>query len=389
MIRPRIYPQTEQEKEAWFKLIAEIQKQGVLKFAVNYQENKTITETDDCIEYEITATTINTKEKLIKACNIDLNKWEILSFRVSTWQQKENGTQLFAVRCKFKQKNGVSAEDIIKAIDNGLKHKIKPYTPDYDHKPNGENVALINMFDAHIDKVTRLTETGEQTTIEENVAKFYAAFSYLLNKANKPDLIIFPIGNDFFNVNDSRYTTKKGTPQDSNVNFIDAFEIGMNLLIDCIDNCAKIANVYIPIIAGNHAEDLEYLLGVTLSKIYQFIPGIEIDYSRKYRKYVTYGHNLFMFAHGDKVKNKIKEIPQIMSTEQPEKWAAAKYRYAIFGDIHHEQTHDLRGVKAMFLRSVSHSDKWHTDNGYFANKTAYLQVYSKCGKFTRSETINF
>lgn len=385
MIRPRIYPKDEAEKKAWFKVIAQIEKDGVLNY-IEKLGNTTVTENHDGIEYEITATTINTKEKLIEAAGIDTNKWEVTSFRVSTWQQKENAVQLFAVRCKFKPKTGVSEEDIIKAIENGIKEKIKPENVNFNHNESGQT-AIINIFDAHIDKVTLLTETGEQTTIQDNVNKFYSMFKYLLSKAETPERIIFPIGNDFFNVNDSRNTTKKGTPQDSNVNFIDAFEIGLNLLIDCIDLAAEVADVYIPIIAGNHAEDLEYLLGVTLEKIYKNVKNVHINYSRQYRKYYAFGANMFMFAHGDRVKNKIREIPQIMATECPDLWAISDNRYAIFGDIHHEQTHDLRGVKAMFLRSISHTDKWHHAEGYFSKKTAYLHMFSDCGKFTRTETI--
>jgi hypothetical protein len=389
VLRPKLYHKNEAERRAWIELIEQARKTGILNFVKSDIQNSTVTETADGLEYEINATTINTKEKLIQACKIDTNQWEIISFRVSTWQQKEDGKQLFSVRCKFKQKTDVSADDILKAIETGLKAQIRPKIAKRIEN-TGDYVAMINIFDAHIDKVTRYTETGEQAEIVDKVCQFTAAFDYLLDRAENPKEIIFPVGNDFFNVNDSRSTTKKGTPQDSSINFIDAFSIGLNLILECIDKAAEVSDVvHIPIIAGNHAEDLEYLLGSVIETIYRNNPKVRVYADRRYRKYLSFGHNLFMLAHGDRVKNKIREIPNIMATEEPELWADHKFRYAIFGDIHHEQTHDLRGVKAMFLRSVSHSDKWHHSEGYFANRTAYLHTFSRCGKFTRTETINF
>jgi hypothetical protein len=384
--RPRIYPKNEEELNAWRQLLENASKVGILQYLDN-GERKTITETSEGLQYDLAETTISTKEQLVKACNIDLSKWEITSFRVSTWQQKEGGKQLYSVRCCLKPRVSLDAELVLKAIETGLKNQIRPEKKPFI--PTCENVAIINIFDAHIDKVTRAIETGQEADIKQKVSDFWVAFEYLLMQAGAPELIVFPIGNDFFNVNDSRNTTKKGTPQDSYISFIDAFEIGLNLLLQCIDAAATVAPVHIPIIAGNHAEDLEYILGCVINTVYRNNKHITVNYNRQYRKYLEYGVNLFMFAHGDRLKNKIAQIPQIMAEEEPQKWANAKQRYAIFGDIHHEQTHDLRGVKAMFLRSMSYSDKWHHSEGYISKRTAYLHVFSKCGKYTSTETINF
>ena len=97
LFRPKIAIKNDTERLAWTELIRQIKKVGV----VNYSNNKspTIIESDESLVYELKSTTINTKEKLIKECNIDTSIWDVSSFRVSTWQQKENGDQLFSVRC--------------------------------------------------------------------------------------------------------------------------------------------------------------------------------------------------------------------------------------------------------------------------------------------------
>ena len=392
MIRPRLYYNTAQEMKAWETLLEVIKEKGILTYA-NTLSNpttgaKTTEESSNGLSVELTATSIQTKEELIAACQINTDEWEVSSFRVSTWTQKEDGDQLYAVKCTFKRVLNSSFNEYIKRLEKGLTAHVRGQIKHVE--PQTENVTLINIFDAHIDKVCRAIETGEESTIKDNCNRFREAVDYLLQNIGSPELIIFPVGNDFFNVNDCRGTTKKGTPQEQTTNFIDAFEIGLTLITECIDKIATIAPVYVPIIAGNHAEDLENILGVALKVLYGKTPSIEIEATRIERKYKQYGQNLFMFSHGDKAKNKINAIPSIMAVEQPDLWAATTQRFAIYGDIHHEQTHELNGVTAMFLRSMSTQDKWHHAQGYVGSrKTAYAMTYSKCGRYTNTSTINF
>jgi hypothetical protein len=392
MIRPRLYYNTAQEMKAWETLLEAIKEKGVLTYA-NTLSNpttgaKTTEESSNGLSVELTATSIQTKEELIAACQINTDEWEVANFRVSTWTQKEDGDQLYAVKCTFKRVLDSSFNEYIKRLEKGLTAHVRGQIKHVEAQ--SENVTLINIFDAHIDKVCRAIETGEESTIEDNCNRFREAVDYLLLNIGSPELIIFPVGNDLFNVNDCRGTTKKGTHQETTTYFIDAFEIGLNLISECIDKMAAVAPVYVPIIAGNHAEDLENILGVALKALYSKTDTVEVEATRIERKYRQFGLNLFMFAHGDKSKNKIKDIPSIMAVEKPDLWASSAHRFAIFGDIHHEQTHELNGVTAMFLRSMSSQDKWHHSQGYVGSrKTAYAMTYSKCGRYTNTSTINF
>ena len=57
---------------------------------------------------------------------------------------------------------------------------------------------IINIYDAHIDKMTVLSETGTESDIYRNVETFERHFDKLLDYLAAPEVIIFPIGNDFF-----------------------------------------------------------------------------------------------------------------------------------------------------------------------------------------------
>ena len=392
MMRPRLYYNTAQELQTWESLLEAIKDQGILSYVNTHlnptQGAKTTEESSNALKVELTATSIQTKEELIAACQINTDEWEVANFRVSTWTQKEDGAQLYAVKCTFKRKENNSFNEYIKRLEKGLTRHVRGQIKHVAAQT--ENVTLINIFDAHIDKVCRAIETGEESTIEENCNRFREAVDYLLSNMAAPELIIFPVGNDLFNVNDCRGTTKKGTPQETTTNFIDAFEIGLNLISECIDKIAAVAPVYVPIIAGNHAEDLENILGVALKKLYSKTDTVEIEATRIERKYKKFGLNLFMFSHGDKAKNKINAIPSIMAVEKPDLWSSTQYRFAIYGDIHHEQRHELNGVTALFFRSMSSQDKWHHSMGYVGSrKTAYALTFSKCGRYTNTSTINF
>ena len=392
MMRKRIYYRTPNERNTWEALIEKIKEQGILSY-VNTHSNptqgaKTTEESNNALKVELTATSIQTKEELIAACKIDLYEWEVEKFRCKEWERSKDGKILNSIQCTFKRISNSSFNEYIKRLEQGLTNHVRGQIKHVE--PQTENVTLINIFDAHIDKVCRAIETGEESTIEENCNRFREAVDYLLCNMAVPELIIFPVGNDLFNVNDCRGTTKKGTPQETTTNFIDAFEIGLNLISECIDKMAAVAPVYVPIIAGNHAEDLENILGVALKKIYSKTDTVEIEATRIERKYKKFGLNLFMFSHGDKAKNKIKDIPSIMAVEKPDLWSSTQYRFAIYGDIHHEQRHELNGVTALFFRSMSSQDKWHHSMGYVGSrKTAYALTFSKCGRYTNTYTINF
>lgn len=394
--RTRFYGNT----ELWKKIVPLLKDKGAnsvwaMLNNTGESESKTVERSGNEYKVKLDATPIQTEQELIEACKIDLDKWEIQGFRCSTWNQnsKTDGlTQLFSVRASFVVNSDDYIKTFIKSLESG-KFKLRGI--------KGKRVetlskycAIINLYDAHLDKVTRFTETGESSNILKNCQHYKQAFSYLLNKAGNPSKLIIPIGNDLFNINDARGTTKKGTHQDTVLHHADTFEIILNVICDTINEAAKVAPVSIPMIAGNHDEDMIHLLGVVLNRIYANHKGVSIDYTRRKRKYTKYGNNLFMFAHGDKMKSKVKNVPLIIAEERPKDWATTRHRYAFFGDIHHQNEYqflrgkDYIGVKVKFLRAICSQDVWHDASGYIGvPKTAELFRVSECGK--EFETVEY
>lgn len=264
-----------------------------------------------------------------------------------------------------------------------------PPTFQYQPQENKENCAILNLYDAHLDKICLRSETGKDETLESNIASYVSSFDSLLSSilVHLPDTIIFPVGNDLFHANDFTGKTKRGTAIQYLESPEDAYERICDVVVQCIDKLAQTgAKIVIPFIKGNHDQDNITILGYWINKMYSNVEAIDINKDRRQRKYVDYGNNLFGFAHGDKEKSKINDLPLLMAEEQSALWAKCKYRQWYCGDLHHNfefkflSVKDRPGVSVEFLRSAGANDAWHIDHGWTGiPKSAEATIWKKEG----------
>jgi len=389
-----VHPETEEENNLVAFINAQIKGLSVSKLAKLLGHDPeggggkvTRQETAQGLNIQLDETIIYTKEQLIEACNIDTSIWEVESFKTSAWPQKAKGqdaVQLFAVKATFKKIKNLSVARFISKVENNLFEYIPPKNKKKPLKRPSNHCGIINIYDAHIDKMTLLGETEKESDIFKNVAAFESHFENLLEWVENPEFIIFPIGNDFFNVNDARNTTKKGTPQPSYLTHTDAFEIGLNTIINCIDKALEVAPLFVPVVQGNHDEDLATILGIALEKVYRNAKFVEVDNRAIPRKYKRYNNNLFMFDHGDKVK--VEKVPLIMQHERPTDYSETQFRYNFRGHCHHSQEYKLTsvketvGVEVHHLRALSQPSKWNVAAGWVgAQKSTTGFKISACG----------
>ena len=246
-----------------------------------------------------------------------------------------------------------------------------------------DKVGIINIFDAHIDKVCIVDNTHANSSIEDNIRHFKKAFVKLFDRCKDCERIIFPIGNDFYNANDEKNQTVRGTPQDSLFDWRDSFSKGLELIRWCVDYCL-LAGKPIDLITvySNHDATKLFYLSKCLDLVYAGNNNVTIDLQGVQRKYIQYGDNLFGFAHGD--KEKTHALPLLMATEKRKEWASVKNCFWFLGDKHHEKTYqfkkslDMPSVEVHWLRAVATSDNWHYQNGYIGiPKTAYCYIFDK------------
>lgn len=250
-----------------------------------------------------------------------------------------------------------------------------------------KRLAVVNLYDAHLDKISYVSDTGEESSVDNNSLLFLYTIARIAIKLSKEkiDKVIFPIGNDLFHTNNMDNKTKKGTEIEYYGSPEENYYIICNTIIESIVELASVCpEVEIIMVKGNHDEDKISVLGYWLDTVFKDIKGITVDYERKQRKYTKFGKNLIGFAHGDKEKNKIPQLPLLIATEAKELWGETVYRKMYLGDLHHGfeyqflKAKDQPGVEVEYLRSVGITDSWHHDHGWIGiPKTAYLQIFDE------------
>lgn len=233
----------------------------------------------------------------------------------------------------------------------------------------------IDFFDLHFGKLAWGEESGEDYDIKIAKERALNALDTLLWFASKYNVgkILFPVGNDFFNVDNKSNTTTHGTPQQEDTRWQKTFRLGRQLCVEMIDRCGLIAPVDVIIVPGNHDEERSFYLGDALESWYHKCDFVKVNNSARKRKYYSFGKNLIGFTHG--CHEKLERLPFIMPVEVPRLWAASNFREWHLGDKHHKKdllyrTEDKNGVTIRLLRSLSATDSWHFDKGFIGGVQA-------------------
>lgn len=232
------------------------------------------------------------------------------------------------------------------------------YTPSEDAK-----LFEVDIFDAHLNKLAWNKETGED--YDSNIAvKRFKEIVYKLKhriKGTPVERILFPIGNDFFNIDTPNGTTEKGTRQDTDSRCPKMFTIGIELLVWAVNELLEIAPVYTFLVPGNHDTTTSFYAITTLYYCFKDHPDVVVDTDPRTRKYIQFGQNLIGFTHGDKEG---KRIEGNMQQEAPEAWGQTTYREWHAGHLHSEHAREINGIIIRNLSSITGPDYWHTSSGY-------------------------
>lgn len=284
-----------------------------------------------------------------------------------------------------KNKKAADPEELLEFLKD---YSYSPPPPtNYYNENRDPVVSSLNLFDAHIDKLS-YTGKGGFEEIETNIDVLFQAVAELAKtmRDKKVTHVTFPIGNDFFNTNGSINATKAGTPQSIATQWQRSFEAGVTFYRLCIDYLAQFFNVHIVDIPGNHDEDKVFYLGQVIKAVYEGHSRVTMELNRDVRKYAFFGNVLIGYGHGKREKKNIKNLPSIMSMERPKLWGEAKHRVWILGDIHHKDEFKTQtgfehnGADIEFFRGACDTDEWHYQEGWIgAKKSVSCIIYSMNG----------
>lgn len=347
-------------------------------------KTETLTVSGDKAEIgKITDKRIKTLQDLVKECQIDLNEWQIDRWVCNKWEvgAKDKAKQLI-VKPLFQIKVWLSRNKPVidyTAFKSGMIQDMQKHSPKYPkikYPKQEPNLLEINLADLHLGKLAWDEETGTNYDLPIAEKVFDSAIDKLIIQSQpyNIDRVLFIVGNDFFNVDNSRNTTTNNTPQDEDTRWHKTFNRGRLLIVKQVDKLTAIAPVDLVIVPGNHDTERAFYLGEALACWYRNCKDVTVDNAPKPRKYYRYGSNLIGYTHGN--EEKVLDLPVIMASEVPQLWAETKYREWHLGHIHQKKeikwisTQEHKGTTIRYMRSLSGTDAWHNKKGYINNVRA-------------------
>ena len=363
----------------------------------NNSEENSYEQSDNFINIICSSPRMLNKEEVMKQFNVDESIWEVEKYKVKTsegyrkdrsveWHVKEGTVvsgdvsdsgkmlvvPLYHIEVRLVRKTDeIRARSIVLDIINDAKNYAPKYPKIIYPKLNGNMMYEIDMPDIHFGRLTWREESGEDYDIKIAKEVVNKVLDKLLSytKLFPIKKILFPLGNDFFNVNSKSNTTVHGTPQQEDTRWQKTFRLGRELAVSMIEKCSKIAPVDVLIIKGNHDEEKTFYMGDSIFSWFHNNPNVSVDNGAKGRKYYLYGKNLIGFTHGS--EEKVDKLASIMPTEVPDLWAKSTYREFHLGDKHHLiEVDEINGVVIRTLRGLVAADAWTFDHGFIGSKRA-------------------
>jgi len=330
---------------------------------------------------------IRNADDAIAKAGVDPAIWEIERVLVNGWdttmkmrigdEDKVTVNQNQQIKVWLRRKVPLIAEKAAEALIK----RMNLHSPKYPKLPKFKKIKdphllEVSVFDHHFGKLAWGEETGTNYDLDIAERIFKEAVEDLLAKAKSfpVERILFPVGQDFFHVDNPANTTINGTVQDVDGRYQKMFQTGALACIKMIDRMSQIAPVDILSVPGNHDRTMAWYLAAYLKAWYRLCDRVSVDLSPKLRKYYPYGATLIGLTHGDEEKH--RDLPIIMAGEVPQLWAESLYREIHTGHWHKKKetwynscdTHG--GVPVRVLPSLSGTDFYHYRKGYVNNRQA-------------------
>lgn len=296
------------------------------------------------------------------SCKTRRNYWDVTIKNEDMEGVKHtNHAYMCVVNCRPIQH--LITTEIVRRTFEGLQ---PPELVKVKYKVEGSKMLVAPIMDLHLAKQAWADETGEDNyDLKIAVELYKKTVLDILQKSARTQLpmerIIYPIGQDFFHVDDKEGRTTSGTYVDVDGRWQKMYQAGVELLVWTVEQLRAVAPVECMYVPGNHDDMLSYCATEHVAAWYRDIEGVQVDLSPQSRKYIRYGRNLIGFSHGKKEKKRIHHLMQI---ERPEDWGETIFREWYLGDEHHEESEEVGGVIIRRISAITATDAWHAELGF-------------------------
>lgn len=239
-----------------------------------------------------------------------------------------------------------------------------------------DTAVVFHLQDLHFGK-------GDVSLTKYRVKQSLRDLKCRFEKYGNPDTIITQIGGDFFNSDNIKDTTTKGTQQQSDIPYHKMVKDGYTFFYQIVDYLRELCNnVVLVSCQGNH--DTELSLGLVMAaeqRYYECSDVSVVGYESPFNV-VEWGDNLLCFFHGhSRVKDKVN-LGETFARLFPDAWFRSKYRYFHTAHHHLQYTRNVLGGVEHHANSLSQDDDYHILQGFVGNPIFMTaQVYhSKYGQ---------
>lgn len=332
---------------------------------------------------------ITSLEELLEFFEVDQEVWEVERWLCNQWQMgaKNNRGEvdihpLYQVKAFFKRRVAlVNAKEDLKAFAKSMAATLKaaPRLPAPKRarvRKRKEFLFVPSIMDPHFGKLCWGRETGWEDYDVKIASKLVLeAAADLWRKSQHYDFkeILFPVGNDFFHVDNAENTTTRGTKQDVDGRWFKAYRAGRKVICEVIAALSEMAPVKVVIVPGNHDATRIWTLGDSLEFGFRNEKWISVDTEPRDRKYYAFGTTLLGLEHGIMKKPRLFQTMQLEAREQ---WATAKHCEWLCGHWHTKKeivfkpVDEDAGVRVRHIPSLTPPDFWHASAGYVGSVRA-------------------
>ena len=318
-------------------------------------------------------------EYLLKAHGFDTDAWEVVSVRNNIRQAISRDDGVVTLYASFLtarpiKENGIplnKIEDFFNRLDRNYSLPIVKERYDY---LQGDKLLLINIADLHMNLQSTMMTTRNEYNCDIAEKLFFYVIEDILTRTQSYNFeeIVFTIGGDMLNGDSLSGTTTKGTPQNNDTHYYDAYERLCAMTIKAIDVLrakAKVRVVYVP---GNHDEQTGFKLAKYVDAWYRNDESVNVDYLPLARKYYKFGKTLLCFAHDADVKT----LPMLIADEAREYWSSVDTTEVFLQHLHSENViMEKYNMRIQRLPTISAKSKWSTDKGYSSKRQCKTFVF--------------
>ena len=272
-----------------------------------------------------------------------------------------------------------SQEAELQAFADGLIQELPKYKPS-PKKPMTELPEYLTAFaigDAHIGmKVTKERNGDSDWNLEIAERVTVGAIEKLIHASGGSDTALMIDLGDFGHSDGLHNTSSAGTAMDVDGDYGNSVCAQVRVYRRSIDLLlASYNKVILMMVRGNHNSSTSRCMNIMLQAFYEGEPRLTVlDNAHKFQ-HITYGNNLLVTHHGDRMKPQraFEYTARSLSTE----WGQCEHKHLLMGHVHHATSVEIGGMLCETFQALPAGDAWHSDSGYGAKRTMSSIVYCK------------